>query len=394
MPRAASTSSHGIDVARERAQRSPGGGPKVEHVAMLVRALCSIDEFCRSSSLREWERVIREARAAKLLGTLEARVRDSGLFDAVPVGAQKHLIAGRHVAYAQGRLMQRELRAVGTALANIGAPVVLLKGAAYLASGLPCARGRIFNDLDILVPESALPRVEAALMLAGFATTHKHPYDQRYYRRWMHELPPMQHVRRGTTIDVHHTIVPRTSRIRLDAGKLFDDAIALQHPFGFNTLSPADMVLHSATHLFNNEDMTQSLRDLVDIDSLLRHFGTTATFWSMLDRRAAELDLWRPLFYALTWSPHLLDTPMPSDIAGSTRLHRPVWLLRPFMQHLLHHALQPGEAAAPTRWARKLLYLRGQWLKMPLPLLVWHLTVKSLRREERLHNGRPTGGEA
>jgi len=30
-----------------------------------------------------------------------------------------------------------------------------------------------------------------------------------------------------------------------------------------------------------------------------------------------------------------------------------------------------------------LLYLRGHWLKMPVPLLAWHLTVKSLRREQQ-----------
>jgi hypothetical protein len=38
---------------------------------------------------------------------------------------------------------------------------------------------------------------------------------------------------------------------------------------------------------------------------------------------------------------------------------------------------------ASTRFARRLLNLRGHWLKMPVPLLAWHLTVKSLRREQQ-----------
>ena len=51
-------------------------------------------------------------------------------------------------------------------------------------------------------------------MLGGWATTHHDPYDQRYYRRWMHELPPMLHIRRMTLLDVHHAIVPATADLK------------------------------------------------------------------------------------------------------------------------------------------------------------------------------------
>ena len=44
------------------------------------------------------------------------------------------------------------------------------------------------------------------------ATTHHSAYDQRYYREWMHELPPLLHVRRQTALDVHHAIAPETAR--------------------------------------------------------------------------------------------------------------------------------------------------------------------------------------
>ena len=44
------------------------------------------------------------------------------------------------------------------------------------------------------------------------------PYDDAYYRRWMHELPPLIHRERDRMIDVHHTILPLTARITPDAG--------------------------------------------------------------------------------------------------------------------------------------------------------------------------------
>ncbi|HSC99283.1 MAG TPA: hypothetical protein VLI21_10300, partial [Casimicrobiaceae bacterium] len=118
-------------------------------------------------------------------------------------------------------------------------------------------------------------------------------------------------------------------------------------------------------------------------DALLRHFSATEGFWPALLSRALQLDLWRPLHYALQWAPRLLETPVPDTVREASARHAPRPMTSQLMENLLLHALRPAEHRSATRWARRLLYLRGQWLKMPLPLLAWHLTVKSMRREER-----------
>jgi hypothetical protein len=332
---------------------------------------------------RYWEALIRHAREADLLGTLAYRLQARGRFDAVPAAPRAHLVAARIKCSAHEHAVRREVGEIGHALAGLGAPVVLLKGAAYLLGGLPPSHGRMFSDIDLLVPRSALPATEAALMLAGFATTHLHPYDQRYYRRWMHELPPMQHIKRMTIVDVHHTIVPDTSRVRLPASALFRDARSLADAPGFSVLSAADMVLHSATHLFHNEDLTHGLRDLADIDALLEHFGRDARFVDALVERAIALDLTRPLYYALRWTCRLLLTPVPAATVARVEAHAPRALVRALMDLLLESALRPAAARPATRWARRAMYLRGHWLKMPMPLLAWHLTVKTFRRDEQ-----------
>ena len=76
-------------------------------------------------------------------------------------------------------------------------------------------------------------------------------YDQRYYRQWMHELPPLQHLDRGTSLDVHHTILPPTADSRIDARKLWEHIVDVPGFEGVHVLCRADMVLHSATHLFH-----------------------------------------------------------------------------------------------------------------------------------------------
>jgi hypothetical protein len=350
---------------------------------VLTRALYATDSSRLPASTAGWETLIRHARESQLLGTLEARLSERRLLEVVPSGPRAHLLSGERIAFAQAGVVRRETREIERALRSVGTTVVLLKGAAYLLAKLPCARGRIFSDVDIMVPHAMLPAVEAALMLGGYATTHHHPYDQRYYRKWMHELPPMRHIKRGTVIDVHHTLVPRSSRIALNAGKLFDAAIPLaEHPV-FSVLAPPDMVLHSATHLFNNEDMSHALRDLVDLDVLLRHFGADANFWDRLLVRARELDLRRPLYYMLRWCGRLLDTPIPPHVSAAEDAKAPGPVLSSGMDVLLRAALEPTESKRSTRWARGALYVRGHWLKMPMPLLAWHLSVKAFRRDSK-----------
>jgi putative nucleotidyltransferase-like protein len=350
--------------------------------AALIDALRDIDHV--PAHARGWEALIARAREADLLGTIEHRLRERGSLERVPDAPRAHFTATRILANAQEAAVRREIDEIVAALRGVHAPIVLLKGAAYLLAGLPAAHGRFFSDVDILVPKHALPGVESALMLGGFATTHLHPHDQRYYRRWMHELPPMQHMKRLTVVDVHHALVPETGRVHPDAAALFRAAVPIPRRDDVMVLAPADMVLHSATHLFHNEEVTHGLRDLVDIDRLLRHFAASdPRFFDQLLLRAAEMDLARPLYYAMRFAARLLGTPIADAALANIDRYAPPAPARILMYALLAHALSPTAERPATRWARRALDVRGHWLKMPVPLLAWHLTVKSFRRKEQ-----------
>ena len=353
----------------------------VDPVSLALRDPRALPE----RTLRQWEDLIRQARSANLLARLAVLLEDHGLLPQVPEAPRAHLQAAIVVSRAQVEAVRREVAYVSKALARTGVDVVLLKGAAYLFAELPAGRGRLFSDVDILVPEAAIPEVEAALMLHGWATTHHDPYDQRYYRQWMHELPPMQHVVRQTVLDVHHAIVPTTARLKPASAKLLAASRPLAEGSGLRVLAPPDMVLHSAAHLFLNEDLGSGLRDLADLDSLLRQFGPRAAFWERLTARARELDLARPLYYALRYAVRILAAPVPAQALSASEAARPPAWLRPVMDALYLRALRPDHSCADDRFtplARRLLYVRAHWLRMPPLMLARHLTVKALRRQE------------
>ena len=206
-------------------------------------------------SLAQWDLLLRQARQANLLGRLGALIEQHGLNAGVPLPARRHLDWSRVVGDRHRRAVEWEVRQIQLALASVGVPVILLKGAAYVAAKLPTADGRLFSDIDIIVPKISLNLVEAALMLHGWAATHHDAYDQHYYRTWMHELPPMQHIRRMTVIDVHHAILPETAALRPDPDKLRSAALPIDGNQNLMVLAPVDMVLHSATHLFHDGEL-------------------------------------------------------------------------------------------------------------------------------------------
>jgi hypothetical protein len=331
--------------------------------------------------LGDWDLLLRQAGAAGLLSRLAVQAETLGLDSQLPDEVRPHLTAARTVAAKQRQAVRWEARRVAQALAGVDGPVLLLKGAAYAIADLPPAAGRLFGDIDILVPRAQLGQVEGALLLAGWHTQKQDEYDQRYYRRWMHELPPMTHIRRATVLDVHHNLLPETARIRTHAGPILATAHALPHLPGLSIPVDTDLVLHSACHLFHEGEWGHGLRDLVDLDAMLRAFSARADFWEKLAHRAETLSLGRQLFYALDCCQRWLQTPIPNGVLASCPA-RPIAWHRTFMRQLFDQGLASAHPVCTGPWNRAatfFLYLRGHYLRMPLRLLLPHLAHQALK---------------
>ncbi|MDP2263599.1 MAG: nucleotidyltransferase family protein [Hydrogenophaga sp.] len=333
-------------------------------------------------SLTEWDLLVRQGRQADLLARLGAGAMAAGSWDAIPPAPRLHLASAMQLAGRQHLELRHEVRAIERALRPTGLPVVLLKGAAYAQAGLRAAQGRMVSDVDILVPRERLADVESALMMAGWVSTNRDAYDQRYYRTWMHELPPLRHVKRGSVLDVHHAILPLTARYKPDTQLLLRATVDAGGDERVRTLAPADRVLHSAAHLFHEGELDLGLRGLVDLDALLLEAAQTPGFWLELVHRARQLDLERPLFHALRYTRLILNTPYPDATVHALATSRRVRMSRlqqRALDALYLRALRPDHASTSDAWtplARFLLYLRGHWLRMPPGLLAGHLARK------------------
>ena len=355
----------------------------------LVAALKQPDSL-EALSPGAWDLLIRQARQADVLARIGSGAQAAGHWAGLPEAPRRHLGSAMALAARQHTELRYEVVEIARALEPMGLPAVLLKGAAYTMAGLDASRGRMVSDVDILVPRQRLAEVESALMMGGWVSMNRDAYDQRYYRTWMHELPPLKHMKRGTVLDVHHAIMPLTARLKPDSGLLLASARPVGDDPRIQVLCPADMVLHSAAHLFHEGDLELGLRGLVDLEALLREFAANPDFWPELLARARALQLEWPLHQALRYVGMLLDARIPMQVTEALRAS-PGVRIAPWRQRALDalflRALRPAHASSSDAWtptARFILYLRGHWLRMPPVMLVWHLLrklVKSIRAE-------------
>ena len=333
----------------------------------------------------EWDLLLRLARHTRLMGRLAVCMDELGLLDKVPLQVVDHFTAARVFVHERQRMARWEINRILQAIHGIEAPIVLLKGSAYILAGLPPARGRLLSDVDLLVPAALLERFEQTLLGHGWESVKLEEYDQRYYRTWMHELPPMRHPERGMEVDIHHTISPLTSRLNPDPEKLFRDSIPLAEG-RLRVLQPVDMVLHSAVHLFYDGEFINGLRDLVDLADLFGHFGRRVGFWNELVERAYGQDLQRPLFYAMRYAQRLLGADIPATAVADIGAGAPPRLILHVMDQLIVWVMVPGHPDRPQRrtaMAKWLLYVRSHWLRMPPWLLLKHLVQKQVMRWKR-----------
>lgn len=347
---------------------------------LLLEVLRDVS-IVRSFAPKEWDLLVRQGRVASLLGRIHELLFASGLMDIVPAAPLHHLNSAAVVAVRQADSIRWEVECVRRALSSAGIDFVLLKGAAYVMTEAWAARGRTLSDLDILVRKSSIEDAESTLTIHGWQGSHHNAHDQRYYREWMHEIPPMVHVKRGTTIDLHHAILPETARVKVNTSALFDNVLpvpGLQHVF---VLPPADMILHSATHLFHEGELDKGLRDLSDIDLLFRQYGRGAAFWADLVARSVELGLQLQLYYAVRYASMLFDTPVPPDFQLQLERFSPSGMVQRMMDYCYLRALNPNHATcriAGDSLARWSLLARSHWIKMPIHLLGYHFGVKAL----------------
>lgn len=268
-------------------------------------------------------------------------------------------------------MLKFEMDRIERAFLDTPVPIVVLKGGAYVSGKSRAGLGRRVSDLDILVRPEDLERVEEQLLKFGWSPDEEtdNEYDQEYYREYMHELPPLRHKSRGTVIDVHHALLPKTARHSVQTDRLFSDAVSVGKG-NLLIFQPTDMFIHSAVHAYADGAIDTPARTMLEQYFLFSELSPKDK--EFLIERAQEVEASMPVGIALWLVGRLFDIE-PAQQASKK-------LISPFRYFLLKRAILNKLAAGKLSvFGKVYLYIRSHYLRMPLYLLLPHLLRKAIR---------------
>lgn len=329
--------------------------------------------------LSDWVQVIRIFRSEGLLARFAYQLKDADVFESVPEYAQKHLSNAIKVAQRQVSSVNYESRQIVKSLSSRGTKLYLLKGAAYCLSNTTFSKGRIFSDIDLLVAKSDVQDIEVTLKLHGWMSEVLSRYDEAYYRKWAHEVPPMKHAGRGTIIDLHHNLYLPISGRAPEIELFLKGAYELN---GFYILRPAAMTLHSIIHLMLNDELGHAYRDINDLHLMLTEFNNE-TYWDDLLDLADKSGFADELFLACRYCHRFFGTNVDKKHrALLSKMHNIGTLPLYFLDKLFVVALSPKHSLVKRNLAglsESLIVTRAHLKKMPLHILIYHTAHKFYR---------------
>lgn len=289
---------------------------------------------------------------------------------------QRHLKNALKVAHKQKEQVLYEAKELSCLLKPDSDFVVFLKGAAYSLSETKVGFGRIYSDIDVLVNKPQLNACEQTLAVHGWLGQEINDYDDKYYRKWAHEIPPLAHSQRGTVIDIHHNIIPIISNDAPTVEALAKHVITTSE--GIQILDLPAQFVHSAVHLFRNEDYSSGFRDLLDLYLML--VDQDDKFVRSIVDTSKELGFLYEVGLAFDCVNKLVDEIIDYKLVETCLIRSKLRIA--FDRYLFKDVLLPQHSliiGMNKPFKHFFAIVRGHFIKMPFHFLMYHLFVKSGR---------------
>ena len=245
-------------------------------------------------------------------------LRRAGLDDPPPREVGRDLERAYYGQALFNTVALQELSRLVRSLNGAGIVPVILKGGALAGRLYRNVALRTLSDLDLLVRPEEAPAAERALRGAGYGYADPDAigdYDDH------HHLPPYAPPRGHPRIEIHTALLHRRQRAEPDVAAMRERSREVAVGDGTaRVFCPEDQLLHAALHLALSDRFVRGVKDVVDIDRLVRQ--TDGFDWERVVATAGDPALGRPLHYALHLSRTLLGTPVEAAAWARLRAHR------------------------------------------------------------------------
>jgi hypothetical protein len=266
----------------------------------------------------EWDELLRAATLHGVVPLLYRRL--AGGCVAGPVAAERlgALRSGYLRSAARNLRMYRELGRVLARIRLDGLGVIPLKGAHLAEAVYGNIALRPMGDLDLLVREGDLRRVEAILLGAGYLPAECN-------RRVADDNCHFVYAPAGGApiVEVHWRLIPRGHGFSIDVDGVWERSrptVLADTPV--SALCPEDLLLHLCLHTSKHLFDGAGLKPLCDIAEVVRRLGDGMD-WGEAGRRCGEWGIEKCVFAAMTLAGDILGVPLPGELMEAVRHAEP-----------------------------------------------------------------------
>jgi hypothetical protein len=232
----------------------------------------------------DWERLFPEASDEAVLPALYSRTRELDLHGSLPPPVLDFLSRVESLNAERNAAIICEVKLAIRLLNEIGIQPILLKGLAYLATGVYDIPGaRYLADVDLLITDGQINQAAQVLMQNGFEAQESDPFA-----RFRHHHPPL--MRPGAVhFELHHALTTRDTGILLPAREMIESSLTVDlDGVQVKVPSPEHMMTHLIVHSQlqhpYNERIWPPLKAMYDLLLLQRRFGNEIN-WNRIENR-------------------------------------------------------------------------------------------------------------
>jgi hypothetical protein len=270
---------------------------------------------------------------------------------AVPVEVRQKLRS--HVRdWARSSLFRTsELLRILSRFEDHGVEVVPYKGPFLAASLYRNLALRPYGDLDLFIRRSDFQAAKELLVSLDYEPNYRLTARQEAVVLRSRRVYDMCHRHRGTTLELHWSIVPEYFSSTYEGEDLWARLIPMTLAGRtFRMFSPEDrlliLCLHGAKHLWSR------MIWICDIAELIR--ARPEMSWTMTLERARAIGCERMVFLGIYLARELLGAPVPHDIIQQIQTERAVANLA----EKVYGRMENDVLAVPGGWESSLFYLR------------------------------------
>jgi len=266
-----------------------------------------------------WEQVLSIAAWHRLGPMLFGRLGTDGTAS-IPSAIRDRLEADYLETAARTMYRTVEVARAVEALGAVGIELMLLKGAALVATVYADAATRPMVDVDILVREADLHRADETIRGLGYSpqVAVEGRMGEKLRRGAAHQLAGLVSADRLVVFEIHRHIFADAKAGRFDIGRLWDRAEASAS--GALLPCPEHLLLHVAEHfMYNRFNRSEgALGQLADIAAVVTAQGHELD-WDLVVGEAMEAGAGLSLYLALVAARDTLGLAAPADVLARLR---------------------------------------------------------------------------